>query len=373
MNPFKYGNIVSGEYFYDRVNELDRIKKTLAGGNNLVLYAPRRYGKSSLVKKGLEKLEREGFKTLYIDFMSIYSREVFIKNYSNAIVEKELSSIEKTVKKIAKLIRGIVPTISFNSLGNPEFSFLWVDGKDKLKTLEDVINLPEKFASSKEHWIVAFDEFQEITKLNGESFEKLLRSLIQHHKNVSYLFLGSRTHLLKDMFSNINRAFYNSAMLMNLETIDEKYSINYLRKQFSKDKINISVDVAKYLIEKVNSIPYYIQFIASEIWQQVINKKEEITNSHIDEAIKTVIELKSDYYWELTSKQTNYRKKVLYALSNSASGIFSKETSSKYTLGPNSTTQKAINSFIENGIIERFNNRFEFSDPFYKLFLLTNL
>ena len=51
--------------------------------------------------------------------------------------------------------------------------------------------------------------------------------------------------------------------------------------------------------------------IASEIWQQVINKKEEIRNSHIEEAIKSVIELKSDYYWELTSKQTNYRKKVL--------------------------------------------------------------
>ena len=47
MNPFKYGKIVEGEYFYDREDELLRIKSTLSGGNNLVLYAPRRYGKSS--------------------------------------------------------------------------------------------------------------------------------------------------------------------------------------------------------------------------------------------------------------------------------------------------------------------------------------
>ncbi|MBU0559620.1 MAG: ATP-binding protein [Bacteroidetes bacterium] len=373
MNPFKYGQIVSGEYFYDREDELSRLKSTLIGGNNLVLYAPRRYGKSSLVNKVLTELKNEGFVTVYIDFMSIYSRELFIKNYSKAIAENEQNPIEKTAKKISKLIRGIIPTISFNSQGNPEFSFSWIDGAEKVETLEDLINLPEKFASSKKRWIISFDEFQEITKLNGESFEKILRSLIQHHKNVSYLFLGSRTHLLKDMFSNKNRAFYNSAMLMNLDTIDEKYSIKFLRKQFSKDKIKISTEVAEYLIEKSNAIPYYIQFIAAEIWQQVINKKEEIDKNHIDEAIKTIIELKSDYYWELTSKQTNYRKKVIRALCNSPNRIFSREITEKFNLGANSTTQKAINSFIEDGIIEQFNNKYEFSDPIYKLFLLKYL
>lgn len=373
MNPFSYGGVVTGEYFYNRVNELERIKNTLAGGNNLVLYAPRRYGKSSLVKKALGELKSQGFITLYIDFMSIYSREVFVKNYSKVIAENESAPIEKTVKKIGKLIRGIVPSITFNNYGNPEFSFSWVDRAEKLETLEDVINLPEKLASKRKKWIVAFDEFQEITKLNGESFEKLLRSLIQNHINVSYLFFGSRTHLLKDMFSNKNRAFYNSALLMNLETIDKKYSIKYLQKRFAKDKIKISVDVSKYLIDRVNSIPYYIQFIAAEIWQQVINDKREIKKEDIDNSIKTIIELKSDYYWELTSKQTNYRKKVLYALCNSPKGIFSKEVINKYNLGANSTTQKAIYSFVEDGIVEHFNNKYEFSDPIYKLFLLQYL
>ena len=172
MNPFKYGKIVSGKYFYNRKNELSRIKSTLSNGNNLVLYAPRRYGKSSLVKKALNELENEGYNTVYLDFMSIYSREVFIKNYSKAIVEKEKSSIEKIAKKLGKLIRGIVPSVSFDSFGNPQFSFSWIEGNNKEVTLEDVINLPEKLANSKKQWIIAFDEFQEITKLNGESFEK---------------------------------------------------------------------------------------------------------------------------------------------------------------------------------------------------------
>lgn len=373
MNPFKYGQIVEGEYFYNREVELKRIKSTLAGGNNIVLYAPRRYGKSSLIKKVLKELKKENFVTVYLDFMSIYSREVFIKNYSKLIAENENNPIEKTVKKISKLIRGIVPSLTFNQQGNPEFSFSWINGAEKIETLEDIINLPEKFATNQKRWIVAFDEFQEISKLNGESFEKMLRSLIQHHKNVTYLFLGSRTHLLKDMFLNKNKAFYNSAMLMNLGIIDNEHSINYLQKQFSKDKLKITPEVAQYIIESINSIPYYIQFVAAEIWQQVINKNEEITKIHVDNAIQTIIELKSDYYWELTSKQTNYRKNVLFALCKSSTGIFSKEITEKFNLGANSTTQKAIQSFIEDGIIEQFNNSYEFSDPIYKQFLLKYL
>ena len=373
MNPFKYGKVVSGNYFYDRKSELARIKLTLSGGNNLVLYAPRRYGKSSLVNKALNELEKEGYNTVYLDFMSIYSREVFIKNYSNAILEKEKASFEKIIKKLGKLIRGIVPSISFDSMGNPQFSFSWIEGNDKEATLQDVINLPEKLTSNKNKWIIAFDEFQEITKLNGESFEKLLRSIIQHHKNVTYLFLGSRTHLLKDMFSNKNRAFYNSAMLMNLNVINSDDSIHYLEQKFSKDKIRIPKDVSSYLIERVNSIPYYIQFVAAEIWQQVINKKEILKKKHVDLAINRIIELKSDYYWELINRQTNYRKKLLHAISHSNSGIFSKETINKFNLGANSTTQKAVASFLEEGIMEKFNNKLLFSDPLFKEFLIKNL
>jgi len=373
VNPFKYGKIVSGNYYYNRKEELKRIQSTLSGGNNLVLYAPRRYGKSSLVNKVLTELEKEDFTTIYIDFMSVYSREIFIRNYSNLVAGKKGGSIEKTVKYISKVIRGVVPSVSVNQFGSPEFSFSWIEGRDKTETLEDVINLPEKLANSKNKWIIAFDEFQEITKLNGESFEKTLRSLIQHHKNVSYLFFGSRTHLLKDMFSNKNRAFYNSAMLMNLGKIDRKDSVKYLTRKFLSDDIELSKSVANYLIDKVNSIPYYIQFVAAEIWQDLINKRKVVETGNIDRAIKSIIELKSDYYWELTAKQTSYRKKVLHALSSADKGIFANETIEKYDLGPNSTTQKAITSFINDGIIEKFNNELLFSDPIYKMFLVENL
>ncbi len=162
-------------------------------------------------------------------------------------------------------------------------------------------------------------------------------------------------------------------MLMNIKTMDTEHSINFLSDRFAKDNIDILRNTAIYLIKKVGSIPYYIQFVAAEIWQQIINNKQKITNYHVDKALEHIIDLKSDYYWELTNKQTNYRKKVLYAISKSVEELFSKKTTNDYNLGPVSTTQKAVKSFINEGIIERFNNQYKFSDPIYKLFLIKNL
>ncbi len=373
MNPFQYANIVEDEFFYDRKEELPRIVQTLEGGNNLVLYAPRRYGKSSLVNKALKELEIRGIKTVYLDFMSIYSQETFINKYAKIIAEKDIGPVEKTIKKIAGFLKGVVPVVSFDQYGNINFSLSKVEGADSEKTLAEVIDLPERLSISGQRWVVAFDEFQEITTLNGESFERLLRSIIQHHQNVSYLFLGSRTHLLKDMFNNKNRAFYNAAMLMNIDVIDKKESIDYLTMRFKNDGIEIDTQTAEYIVIKSQGIPYYIQFIAAEIWQDVINTTKKVSIETADESVRRIISLKSDYYWELTNKQTNYRKSVLKALSNDAGELFSRATAAKYHLGSASSTQKALESLIVQGIIEKTIKKYSFTDPVFRLFIKQNL
>ena len=295
-NPFKFGNVVSGDYFYNREADLSRVKQVLSGGNNVTLYAPRRFGKTSLVKKALAELESEGFVTVYIDFMSIYSREKFIENYTSAIVQQNSSAINSIIAKISKFVSGIVPSVSFDSEGNPNFSVAFVKGENRDTTLKDAINLPEKLASENKKWIIAFDEFQEITNLNGDNFEKMLRSEIQHQQNVSYIFFGSRTHLLKDMFNNKNRAFYNSSSVMTIEKIGEEKSIAYMIDRFSEFNIKLDRDIAKLVLKKVDNIPYYIQFIAYEIWQYMILSEEKyITENHVLKAFNTVLELKNDY------------------------------------------------------------------------------
>ena len=67
------------------------------------------------------------------------------------------------------------------------------------ESVEEILNLPERIAESEgKRFAVVFDEFQEIMRLNGGILEKQIRAAIQHHTHVSYLFAGSKTHMLID-------------------------------------------------------------------------------------------------------------------------------------------------------------------------------
>jgi len=369
MNPFSYGTIVTEPYFYNRKEENDRIVRTLKGGNNLVLYAPRRFGKTSLVVKAMKELENAGYFCVYFDFMTVYSRESFIKSYSSALFEKQ-GNLKRILRLFSEYVKGIKPVLSYGENGKPEISFTFSETSISDDMLGKVLDMPEKLALKSKPYIVIMDEFQDIQKLNGENFENLLRSHIQHHQNVHYLFLGSRTHLLMEMFTRSNRPFYNSASVMGLGPLPKDETIEFLVGRFSKSGIHIDKQTSEYLMHKAGNIPYYIQFLASEIWQSVIDSGKKVDHEIINESFDKVIDLKNDYYFEMYDRLSRYQKKLLHALAQEGRNIFSREYALKYHLSATSTTQKAIHGLIENGLIEKVENEYTFSDPFFRQYIL---
>jgi uncharacterized protein len=369
MNPFSYGTIVKGQYFFDRREERRRIVATLSGGNNLVLFAPRRYGKTSLVFRSIEELEKLGYICVYFDFMPVYSRESFIEAYSKAILYRQ-NNLQKAIKKIAGLIKGIRLKLVFDQIGNPEFSIDFTEDKISEKTLEDIIDLPESLTSGNKKYIIVFDEFQEINKLNDENFEKLLRSKIQNQEHVNYLFLGSRTHLLNDMFNNKGRAFYNAAMLMQIGSLPVNETVAFLKARFALSGIQIDETNAKYLIEQAGNIPYYIQLLAAEIWQYLVSSKQDVNAETIALCAEQIVDLKNDYYFELFDRQSNYQKKLLKSIMISGENLFSAEYARRFRLSATSTTQKAISGLVESGVVEKVEGNYFITDPFFKRFIL---
>jgi len=369
VNPFKYGTVVEEPFFFDRQDELKQIIETLKGGNNLVIYAPRRYGKTSLVIKAMHELEKDGYRCIYLDFMTVYSRESFIETYSKAILSRQ-SQWKKAIKTFSDFVKGIKPSLSFDSEGNPEFSIDFMENKVSDLTIESVIDMPEKLADHQHPIIITMDEFQDIQKLNGKNFEDLLRSKIQHHKHLNYLFLGSKTHLLNDMFSNKNRPFYNSALTMNIGPLPYQETIEYLIGHFSDSDIMLSEANAAHLIDMAGNIPYYIQFLASVIWQDAVNTSTTIDSELIDRNADKILELKQDYYFELFDRCTIYQKKLLRALAISGQNIYSNDYAREFRLSTPSTTQKAMNGLINDGLIDKQGNQYLFNDPFFKRYIL---
>jgi len=334
----------------------------------MVLYAPRRYGKTSLVFRVIEQLEELGFLCIYFDFMPVFSSESFVRFYSKAISAKK-SNLNRFVQIFTSVIKTIRPVLTFGSDGSPEFSIDFAGTEINESIISQLFDMTEQLAETNKRVIVFFDEFQEVEKLKNIKFESLLRSKIQQHRKTNYLFFGSKTHMLKEMFNNKNRAFYNSAAQMSIGSLPQQDTILFLQTKFAESKIFIDIQTSKYLISIAADIPHYIQLLASEIWQKAINSLSEVTKELVDECAKKVIILKSDYYMELFDRQSQSRKQLLSALTVDGKNIFSSTYIKKHNLPSAATLQRAVRDMTNEGIIEKREREYFIADPFFKMFV----
>lgn len=85
-NPFTLG-IAHRKDFCNREKEIKDLLRYARNGNNVILFSPRRYGKSSLIKIVLELLEEEGFLAVYVDLFPITSEQDFISRFSSGLLK----------------------------------------------------------------------------------------------------------------------------------------------------------------------------------------------------------------------------------------------------------------------------------------------
>ena len=183
-NPFKYGEVVNGDNFFNREEELKRIHRAITNGQSFWMYSPRRFGKTSLVLKAFETLDNKDIITLYFDLYNVHNFDDFVRKYSQ-ILAKGLFNWKMNIEKLSKVasayFKNLYPKISIDTFGTPSLS-LEIKNIVEENDFKTVLNIPEKLAKDK-HICIVFDEFQEIYRI--EPFiNNWMRSEFQFQKNV---------------------------------------------------------------------------------------------------------------------------------------------------------------------------------------------
>ena len=371
VNPFRFGEAVRGDYFANRKKEIKDITGHIKAGQNLFIYSYRRLGKTSLIKKVLEILiEHKEAITIYVDIQKVTSLAQFIEVYSSSI-SKALITKKESLEKISNFFRRIVPSFEIDQTGTWKISFDFSKTKTNVeKTMEEVFEMPQKIAASyKKRVVVVFDEFQEIESLNGKALEKKIRSFIQHHNDVCYIFMGSKTHIVMNMFNNPERAFYKSAAVYPLKVIDENEMKDFVIDRFYSSGRIVSKKLAGEVVKLANNIPYNIQLLSFNLWllsgRKV--KKEDLTN-----AINTIMHTQNELFFSLYDAVSLHQRSVLYALSQTKE-IFSQEAILKYNLGTSSSVQASLKTLVKNDLVHKEHTRYGLADPFFKIWIERNI
>lgn len=368
-NPFEYGGAVSGNAFYDREEIKRDILNVIDGGNNALLYGPRRYGKSSLVAQLFEDLRPRGIPCALIDMMEVRSVDAFVRCYAQAVY-RSLAPSAGAFRRVAGAFRSLRPSLTVNEAGKPELSVAFAARTATDAELCEVFDLPEKLSAGRPA-VVAIDEFQEVSRLMpGHAFERMMRSRIQRHKNVSYVFLGSRKHMLRRMFTSRREPFYNSAETFLLEKPPRGESVQFLQRRFKSVGIRLPTAQAERIVDLADNIPYYLQALASWVFSEVAGQPSKVvTDAAIAGAYTRMYRSKIDLFETMLSGFSATQCALLMALAREPVGRFDEAYRVRHLLGGSSTVNTALKQLLESGDVDMVGQRNVVSDPLFAAYL----
>ena len=325
-----------------------------------MIKAPRRFGKTSIIKHLLEN--KEEYEFVYIDIKRVST----LKSLANKIIDSayKISSIDNFLYKVKNSMFDLIKSIQkikIDTLAEVTIKMYDKDESDEIEYFLHSLDVMNSIALKKNINIkFAFDEFQDILKIASKDILDKSRAVMQHHNNITYIFLGSIETIMTKIFEHKSSAFFHFATIVTLPplNVDElyDYSINIFKLK------NIKCKNLKYLLEYLNGHPdYSLQVLQKLYFTSIANNTKEISNQNLYDTLIDVIVSNQAYIEELISKAKlkKHNLDLLYAIANDEK------------LNLDSKSLYNTHSSLENiGLIKKIGlGKYKINDIFLKIYL----
>jgi len=369
--PFLFGKTVSEDAFTNRQVDIKRLTGNLQNHINTILISPRRWGKSSLVKKVTENIRSRSTRVIMLDLLSIRNEEEFYKVLAKEAIKATSNKLTEWIETGREFLKHITPKISLGTDPTQDFdiSFEW---KELEENYAEILNLPQKIAKKKKmHLIICIDEFQNCESFReSKLFQKRLRTEWQHHHNVTYCLYGSRQHMMAELFEKQSNPFYKFGDVIYLPKISRNDWIDFIQEQFRSTKKNINEETANLIAALVQDHSYYVQQLSYLVWMAT---SKTVTAEIVMTGVEDLLAQNSMLYTRDTENLTNAQFNFLKALAEGVhTGLSSRDVLHKYQLGTSANALKIKKGLIQKELIDDTNG-IHFLDPVYELWFKKNM
>lgn len=270
--PFQYGREVTGDYFFDREEDLSKLMTYLTTGkNDLALYGIRRIGKTSLIVRLAEVLLARKLLPLVIKCEKLLPHDeiTFCRNLVQELHQR-LTALS-TTEKVKALARNLLPEKI--GLAVEDINF-WIElGKGEKKDIKQCLDksfeLIDKMSdASKKKVVIFLDEFQELFPF-GEAFLWALRSQISESKAV--FVVSSSHHRFQEYLTQEKHPFFNFFQLYQLRGVAVKDAEQFLKARMKRGKLSWEEATLHHVVELCQGHPYYIQLLGFWCYERALS------------------------------------------------------------------------------------------------------
>ncbi|MGB9848813.1 MAG: AAA family ATPase [Moorellaceae bacterium] len=366
---FPIGGPVPEEDIVDRENFILTLEMRLAEGQSVMLYGPRRIGKTSLALEVLRRLRKKGFYTAAVDFFRLLNKRDLAVSLIDACLENR-TGIRKTLEAWKNRTKSIAGTAKLTvKLQDLELDLGFSRNEENEEALLDyALNLPGLLSQrDKKPVVVLFDEFQDAGRVAGNEVYKKMRSYFQTQENVAYVFLGSKEGMMKNLFGDKKEAFYRFATILPIPPIPEEAWVEYITRKFAAKNITSTTAVVKEIISKTGGHPQDTMVVCSEIYYALLEAGQnsvslETVRLGYDRALLTLAPIYDEILDDLNLNFLG--RQVLYRIATGTNVYGIKKAN------PNEI-KRVLDLLISKAIIEK-NGRgsYLFVEPMFRDYLL---
>jgi hypothetical protein len=374
-NPFTFGDLALDEAFTDREDEVRELTSDMLNGQNVLVYAPRRYGKSSLVLRAAQEALNAKALVGYCDLMKTPTKERFAAALAKTVYADIASPVEHVFERAAELFRGlrVVPTMEVDPVdGSLRFSFQPSRRKEDIDdTIERLLELLGELAAERRRRVViVFDEFQEILALD-KRFPNLLRAVFQAQPEVSHVYLGSKRHILERIFNDRNEPFWRSAKQLEIGMIPPQEFATFIRKRFVDSGKRIADDAVERILRATGGHPYGTQELAYFVWE-LVESRAEATADDVEEALTRVLRSEHNHFAQLWDDAPHAQRLLLLALAAEPTrSVYSSDYHSRHELPATPTLQTALAALSRKELVGRAGDgEYRVIEPFFAEWLV---
>lgn len=361
MNPFSISSR-SSDNFCNRVGEIARLQEYMRSGIHAVVYAPRRFGKSSLagmVQSGLSDMDN-----IYIELFSVTSLDEVAKllyyEIANAL-GKDAVRTPALLKRLSTFFSRVRLSLSFDAIdGSGKIDVSLGDTSPDICLKEVIASLDAYCKKSGRRVCLVMDEFQEICGLKeSKQIEAFLREGMQRTEMVSFIFMGSRRTILQDMFENRKRPFYKSAIKFELGRMPHDEFTGFICARFLAAGRPIDPTIASEIVTYTEGYPYYTQKLAMLFFEFMENGSADL-----DISKAALIKSEAFDYENIFVNLAANQKKVLKAVARRpTAAIYANEYLRENHLGAASSAKTAVEKLRALDLIENRDGVWRTVDP----------
>ncbi len=361
LNPFNFSKPASADELIDRGRDLQLLVRLVEANNNSRLTAPRRYGKTTLLKRVLANADELGMNTVYVNFYGLLS----VTEAADRIEDAYRKSLHGAMRNlVVGIIRTFRPTVKVPKTGIGLEPTVETEIGRRLSWLLD---LPVKIMErTGKPTLVVFDEFQDIL-LTKPPLDGLIRSrLEQHETGASYIFAGSHPGMMRRLFGDRTRPFYGQARAVRLEPLPDDALGEYIGDHFARSGRDIG-DVLDPLLVTARGHPQRAMLLAHFLWERTA-PGEESDGGAWQEALSDVYLELRDELDSIWSGLADAERRVLAAIARGPGLLMRKSVLNDLQLA-RSTARDARDRLIEEGFVQGGGDELEIVDPLLALWI----